>query len=184
MYNEQYEPGIYSRDAKRAMVLRERSWMRSLCVPVVLGYHYKICCLDPPPQYCLCIMNNMNPCYVCLVCIASQDSAFLQDALTIPWTLSTSQQPQQQTNRGFDIGIPEVRETVSKFKLLICWHGKCCLLWQAFDIYLAYVSREACLPSPSWSKYKLINTYIYHDKPLILIRTTRLSLLRLFLTLY
>eukprot|EP00795_Rhopilema_esculentum_P003730 gene3730-15005_t len=41
------------------------------------------------------------------------DSAFLQDALTLPWTLSTSQQPQQQMNRGFDIGIPEVRETIS-----------------------------------------------------------------------
>eukprot|EP00794_Sanderia_malayensis_P019509 gene19509-21438_t len=41
------------------------------------------------------------------------DSAFLHDALTLPWTLSTSQQPQQQMNRGFDIGIPEVRETIS-----------------------------------------------------------------------
>ena len=39
------------------------------------------------------------------------------DALRLPWTLSTSQQPQQQMNRGFDIGIPEVRETV-KISLL------------------------------------------------------------------
>jgi len=41
------------------------------------------------------------------------ESPFLQDALMLPWTLSTSQQPQQQMNRGFDIGIPEVRETIS-----------------------------------------------------------------------
>eukprot|EP00112_Aurelia_sp_Birch-Aquarium-sp1_P017854 Seg418.12 transcript_id=Seg418.12/GoldUCD/mRNA.D3Y31 product="Carnitine O-palmitoyltransferase 1 liver isoform" protein_id=Seg418.12/GoldUCD/D3Y31 len=41
------------------------------------------------------------------------ESPFLMDALMLPWTLSTSQQPQQQMNRGFDIGIPEVRETIS-----------------------------------------------------------------------
>jgi len=32
----------------------------------------------------------------------------------MPWTLSTSQQPQQQMDRGFDVSLPEVRETVSE----------------------------------------------------------------------
>lgn len=33
----------------------------------------------------------------------------------MPWTLSTSQQPQSQMNRGFDCNIPEARDTVSIF---------------------------------------------------------------------
>jgi len=41
------------------------------------------------------------------------DSPFLKSALTMPWTLSTSQQPQQQMDRGLDISIPEVLETLS-----------------------------------------------------------------------
>lgn len=41
------------------------------------------------------------------------DSPFLKSALTMPWTLSTSQQPQSQMDRGFDISIPEVLETLS-----------------------------------------------------------------------
>lgn len=36
----------------------------------------------------------------------------------MPWTLSTSQQPQQQMDRGLDISIPEVLETVTTFSLL------------------------------------------------------------------
>ena len=42
-----------------------------------------------------------------------QDSAFLKSALTMPWTLSTSQQPQQQMDRGFNPALPEVKDTVS-----------------------------------------------------------------------
>jgi len=41
------------------------------------------------------------------------DSPFLKSALTMPWTLSTSQQPQQQMDRGFDPGLPEVKDTLS-----------------------------------------------------------------------
>jgi len=41
------------------------------------------------------------------------ESEFLKSALSMPWTLSTSQQPQQQMDRGFDISIPEVLETLS-----------------------------------------------------------------------
>lgn len=42
-----------------------------------------------------------------------QDSSFLKSALTMPWTLSTSQQPQQQMDRGFNAALPEVKDTVS-----------------------------------------------------------------------
>lgn len=41
------------------------------------------------------------------------ESQFLKGALTLPWTLSTSQQPQQQMDRGFDINIPEVQNMLS-----------------------------------------------------------------------
>ncbi|XP_057315865.1 carnitine O-palmitoyltransferase 1, liver isoform-like [Hydractinia symbiolongicarpus] len=41
------------------------------------------------------------------------ESPFLKGALTLPWTLSTSQQPQQQMDRGFDLNIPEVQDTLS-----------------------------------------------------------------------
>lgn len=51
--------------------------------------------------------------YYCVI----QDSPFLKSALTMPWTLSTSQQPQQQMDRGLDISIPEVLETVCPFHL-------------------------------------------------------------------
>ena len=42
-----------------------------------------------------------------------QDSSVLKSALTRPWTLSTSQQPQQQMDRGFNAALPEVKDTVS-----------------------------------------------------------------------
>jgi len=41
------------------------------------------------------------------------DNKFLKKALTMPWTLSTSQQPQSQMNRGFDCNIPEASDTLS-----------------------------------------------------------------------
>ena len=59
-----------------------------------------------------------------MFCCFSQESSFLKDALMLPWTLSTSQQPQQQMNRGFDVGIPEVRETVRPPPIVVS-HKKC-----------------------------------------------------------
>ncbi|XP_002154641.1 carnitine O-palmitoyltransferase 1, liver isoform [Hydra vulgaris] len=41
------------------------------------------------------------------------ESSFLKSALQLPWTLSTSQQPQQQMNKGIDMSIPETRENQS-----------------------------------------------------------------------
>ena len=73
------------------------------------------------------------------------------------------------------------------------------LLCQAVGIYQGYFSGEARLPSSSM-EYELLNTFefikavsgtvldminlVYYDKPLMFIRAIRLSLSRLFLTLY
>ena len=38
------------------------------------------------------------------------------------------------------------------------WHDNCCSSWQAFDIYLSYVSGEARLSS-SGSEYNLLKTF-------------------------
>lgn len=48
----------------------------------------------------------MNICYW-------QDCEFLKEALTIPWTLSTSQQPQQQIATSPDCNLPQYRHAVS-----------------------------------------------------------------------
>ena len=61
------------------------------------------------------------------------------------------------------------------------WHDKCCLSWQAFDIYLGYTFKF--IKAVSDNVFDMINS-VYHDKPLIFIGAMRLGLSRLFLTLY
>ena len=42
-----------------------------------------------------------------------QESEFLKNALMVPWTLSTSQQPQQQIQTSPDCNNPELKNKVN-----------------------------------------------------------------------
>ena len=61
------------------------------------------------------------------------------------------------------------------------WHDKCHLLWQAFDFDRGYTFKF--IKAVSDSVLDMINA-MYYDKPLIFTRAIRLSLSRLFRTVY
>ena len=46
---------------------------------------------------------------------ALQESEFLKNALMVPWTLSTSQQPQQQIENSPDCNNPEFKHKVTNY---------------------------------------------------------------------
>jgi len=52
-------------------------------------------------------------------CNSMQESEFLKNALMVPWTLSTSQQPQQQIQTSLDCNNPDLKDKVS-WVLFLC----------------------------------------------------------------
>ena len=60
--------------------------------------------------YAICSNYRSHICGVCPLFL--QNSDFLQNALTTPWTLSTSQTPQQQIATSPDCSLPQYKDKV------------------------------------------------------------------------
>jgi len=54
-----------------------------------------------------------------------QESEFLKNALMVPWTLSTSQQPQQQIQTSPDCTNPDLKNKVNCILCPVLFHCFC-----------------------------------------------------------
>ena len=82
----------------------------------------------------------------------------------MPWTLSTSQQPQSQMNRGFDCNIPEARDTVSyvlSFRMLFSFfYYKIKIQLNLHDIIHQCTKRRGRWKTPSMDRHLSSTFYI------------------------
>lgn len=67
--------------------------------------------------------------------VSLQESEFLKDSLMMPWTLSTSQQPQQQIASSPDCNAPAFQDKVLYFLSIFLFHDTTCVGCQLILFY-------------------------------------------------